>query len=69
MKKEKGKENCHLKVVVPVVVSLGQAFLPNLDIVDFHETTFYFLFLISIFIFPNMNRIVQDPSMKFFSVI
>ena len=38
MKKEKGKENCHLKEVVPMVVLLGQAFLPNLDIVNFHET-------------------------------
>ena len=38
MKKVKEKENCHLKVVVLVVVSLGQTFLPNLDIVNFHET-------------------------------
>jgi len=36
MKKEKGKEIFHVKMVVPVVVSLGQVFLPNLDTVNFH---------------------------------
>ena len=66
MKKEKGKENCHLKVVVPVVVLLGQAFLSNLDTVDFMKPTFYDLFPINIFIISNMNRIMHDPSMKFF---
>jgi len=36
MKKEKGKKNCDLKVVIPVVVSLSQVFLLNLDTVNFH---------------------------------
>ena len=35
----------------------------------FTEPTFYNLFSIYIFTIPNMNRIIQDPNMKFILVI
>ena len=44
MKKKKGKETCYLNVVLPVVVGLGQALLPNLNIVIIMKPTFDDLF-------------------------
>ena len=56
---------CYYKVVVPVVVGLGQALLPNQDNVVVHGTPLYWpLFYLHIYN-PNMNRIMHDPIMKF----
>jgi len=39
--KEEREEKYYLKVVVPVVVGLGQALLPNQENVMVHETHLY----------------------------
>ena len=63
--KEEREGKCYLKVVVPMVVGLGQAFLSNQNnVVMFMKLTFIDLFSIYIFTIPNMNRIMQDPNMK-----
>ena len=36
--KEERERKCYLKVVVPMVLGLGQALLPNLNIMDYHGT-------------------------------
>jgi len=51
--KEKKEAKCYFKVVVPVEVGLGQALLPNLNLVDIKEPTFDDLFLIYIFKTPK----------------
>ena len=63
--KEEREENCYLKVVVPVVVGLGQALVLNQDNVVVQGPTFIDLFFIYIITIPSMNRIMQDPIIKF----
>ena len=62
--KEEREEKYYLKVMVPVVVGLGQALLPDQDNEWFIKSIFIDLFSIYIFTLPNMNRIMQDPIMK-----
>ena len=52
------------KVVVPVVVRLGQALQPNQDNVMVHEPMIIDLFSIYVIIIPNMNSIMKDPIVK-----
>ena len=69
MKKKKGKAKYDLKVVVPVVAGLGQALLPNLNLVDHQEITFYDLFLMHIVNIPQMNKIMHDPNIETILVV
>ena len=63
--KEEREGKYYLKVVVLVVVGLGQALLPNQDNVVVTEPTFIDLFSMYRITIPNMNRIMEDPIMKF----
>ena len=60
--KEEREGKYYFKVVVLVVVGLGQALLSNHDNVMVY--TFIDLFSIYIFRVSNMNRIMKDPIMK-----
>ena len=64
IKKEENEGKYYLKVVIPVVIGLGQALLPNQDNMVVHRTTFIALFSIYIFTVPNMKKIMKDPIMK-----
>ena len=61
MHEKEERERKYLMVVIPVVVWLGQALLPNQDNV---VPTFIDLFSIYIFIVPNMNMIMKDSIVK-----
>ena len=65
-KKKEREGKYYLKVVVSVVVGLGQALLPSQGNVVAHGTSFIDLFSIYIFTVPNMNRIMKDPIMNLF---
>ena len=41
LEKEERERKCYIKVVVPVVIRLGQVLLPNQDNVVVHETHLY----------------------------
>ena len=57
MDEKEGNEKCYLKVVVSVVVGLGQALLPNLNIMDYQGTHDDLFYIYSVII-PNMIRIM-----------